>query len=91
MRASPVRRGMAIDTADQVLDLDRVRAELLGQLVQIGVGNLDEARLVDVGDDLDAERLELVGRLVLQLERLGRLVLADLVGRRSSPTASARR
>src|SRR5215470_6907280 len=42
---------------DQVLDLDRVRSELLGELVEVGTRDLLEAALVDVVDDLDADGL----------------------------------
>src|SRR4029077_16001059 len=73
------------DAADQIFDLDGVRAELIGEFVEIRSGDVGEARLVDVGDDLDADRLELAYRLVLELERLGRLVLVDLGGRRLHP------
>src|ERR1700689_475200 len=58
-----------VECADQVLDLLGVRPELLGELVEIGVGNRDEAGLVDVGDDLHADRLQLYLRLVLELDR----------------------
>ena len=78
---SPCRRGRLVDAADQLFDLDGVRAEFSGKLVQIRRGDPDKARLVDVGDDLDADCLELADRLVLQLERLGRLVFVDLGGR----------
>src|SRR5262249_19707919 len=36
---------------DQLLDLRRVRPELAGQPDEVRLGELDEARLVDVGDD----------------------------------------
>src|SRR5437660_986718 len=61
--ATPMRVPFArclLDRPNQLLDLDRVRAELLGEFVEIGSGNLDEARLVDVAHDLDADRLELL-------------------------------
>src|SRR4051812_41223504 len=60
------RKERLVDRPDQVLDLLGMRAKLLGQLVEIGVGNCDKARFVDVADDLDADRLQLVLRLVLE-------------------------
>src|SRR4051812_39520475 len=39
-----------IDRPDQILDLRGVRAELLGELVEIGVGDRRKALLVDVVD-----------------------------------------
>jgi hypothetical protein len=45
---------ISVDRPDQVLDLLGVRAELLGELVEIGIGDFLEARFVDVFDDLDA-------------------------------------
>src|SRR5215475_9323049 len=48
-----------VDRADQVLDLLRMRAELPGELVEIGIGDRGEALLVDVFDHLDAERFQL--------------------------------
>ncbi|MFZ0193865.1 MAG: TRAP transporter substrate-binding protein, partial [Pseudolabrys sp.] len=55
---------------DQILDLDRMGPKLGGQLVEIGIGQLLKAGLVDAGDDLDAERFEFVGRLVLEVDGL---------------------
>src|SRR5450432_1380505 len=74
-----------LDGADQVLDLDRVGPQLLGQAIEVGRRRLREARLVDVGDQLDADRLQLVGRLMLELERLRGLGASDLVGGRRDP------
>ena len=51
----------------------------------IGLLICAEAALVDVLDHLDADLLELRQRLMLKLERDGRLVLADLVGRSLHP------
>src|SRR5258707_8798140 len=39
------------DRADGLLDLRRVRAEILGHLFEIGRCHLDESRLVDAGHD----------------------------------------
>src|SRR5258708_40191799 len=80
-----VRAGWLVDAADQLFDLGGVRTESGGKLVQIRRGDVDKARLVDIGDDLDSDRLELADRLVLQLERLGRLVLVDLGAGRFHP------
>ena len=65
--------------------------ELLGELVLDRLRRLDEAGLVDVLDDLDADLLQLLGRLLLELERVRRLLLADLGGRLLDPAPSARR
>src|ERR1700694_2310270 len=40
---------------DQGLDLVRMRAEFLGKLVEIGIGERSEAPLVDIVDNFDAE------------------------------------
>src|SRR5213079_2373618 len=55
--------------ADELQELDGVRTELRGQLVLDRLRRLDEAGLVDVLDYLHADRLELVGGVLLQLER----------------------
>src|SRR6185369_1066080 len=57
-----------LDRPDEVLDLLGMRTELLGKLVEIGIGDLYEAGLVDVGDDLDADRFQLVLRLMLEFD-----------------------
>src|ERR1700688_2369073 len=54
-----VVRAQSVDRSDQGLDLIRMRTEVLGELVQIGIGDLLKAGLVDIGDDLDAHFLEL--------------------------------
>src|SRR4051812_10648248 len=56
-----------LDVAHHVQDLDRVGAEILGELVLDGLAHRLEARLVDRGDDLDADLLEPRARLVLHL------------------------
>src|SRR5205809_7708504 len=70
-----------LDRADQILDLLGMRAELFGELVEIGIGDRDKAGLIDIGDDLDADRPQLVLRLMLEFDRFRGLGLVDLVGR----------
>src|SRR5438132_2715258 len=67
-----------IDRPDQGLDLVRVRAELLGELVEIGIGDRGKALFVDIVDDLDAERFQLRGCGLFKLKGFGRLFGADL-------------
>src|SRR5438874_1694490 len=65
-RCSCRTRAMAprlLHIAHEPEDLDRVRAELLRQLVLDRRADLLEARLVDLGDDLDAHLLQLGARL----------------------------
>src|ERR1700692_392072 len=69
-----------LDRADQVLDFLGMGPKLPGELVEIGIGDGDEARFVDIGDDLDADRPEFFLRLMLELDRFRRLVPVDLVG-----------
>src|SRR6202521_3344020 len=71
-----------IDRPDQILDFLGMRSELLGELVEIGIGDRGEAGFVDVGHDLHADRFQLLLRLMLKLDRLRRLLLVDLVGGR---------
>src|SRR5260370_38533212 len=66
-------------------DLDRVGAELLSDLILHGRGDADEARLVDVLDELDAHALELLLRLMIDGDGLRRLRLADFVRVRLEP------
>src|SRR4051812_22413701 len=66
----------SVDRPDQALDLVGVRAELLRQLVEVGIGDLLEPRLVG-RNYFDPDRLDLRQRLVLQLERLLRFHRAD--------------
>ncbi len=54
--------------------------ELRGELILDWLRHRDETGLVDVLDDLDADALELLRRLLLELERVRRLLLADLGG-----------
>src|ERR1051326_4256299 len=70
----------SIDRPDQGLDLVGVRAEVLGELVEIGIGDLLKARLVDIGNDLDAHFLELGRGRALQFERALPLLDADVPG-----------
>src|SRR4051812_26638112 len=75
-RCSSETRAMArplLHAAHEPQHLDRVRAEILGDLVLHGCGDLLEARLFDLVDDLHAHLLQLGARLALELERLGRL------------------
>src|SRR6516225_10612941 len=81
MRPSP----RLLHADDQILDLLGMRPEVASELIQIRVGKLLESRFVDVADDLHADGLELVGRLVLELQGLRRLFLVDLVGRHLDP------
>src|SRR3984893_5869787 len=57
-----------IDRPNQVLDFLGVRPELLGELVEIGIGDRGEAGFVDVGHDLHADRFQLLLRLMLKLD-----------------------
>src|SRR5579864_8148967 len=59
---SPSREQRLVNGDDQVLDLHRVWAQLLSELVQIRRGDLDETRFVDVGHDLHAKGLQFCGR-----------------------------
>src|SRR5271169_3394930 len=56
-----------LDVSDELQDLHRTRSELLGQLVLQRLCLLDEARLVDVLDELNADLFEPRHRLVLQV------------------------
>src|SRR2546426_10764519 len=62
---APPRRIISVGLlhrADETEDLDRMRPELLGQLVLDGQGGLHESGLVDLGVDLDADLLKQIGR-----------------------------
>src|SRR4051794_22518851 len=63
-RHSPGRRNQStlIDRPDQVLDLLRMWAELLGELVEQGIRERGKTLLVHILDDLDAKPLQLGGR-----------------------------
>src|SRR5436190_10637227 len=84
-REASLRRGRLLDGVDQVLDLHRMGTKLLREPLLQRRSGADEARLVDVGDDLDADRLQLVRRLMLEVQRFGRLRASDFVGRRRHP------
>src|SRR5262245_20153121 len=58
----------SFNVANELEDLHRVWAELLGELILNGLGIGHEARFVDIFDNLDAHRLELCGRIRLKLE-----------------------
>src|SRR5579883_2279134 len=66
--------------ADELQELDRMWAEVAGDLVLDRLGDLDEAGLVDILHELDTHLLELRHRVVLEAERVGGLELVDLVG-----------
>src|SRR5438445_4289603 len=68
------------DRADRLLDFDRVRPELLGELLEIGRGDLDETGLVDAAHHFHAHRYQLGLGLMLEIERLRGLLAVDLVG-----------
>src|SRR4051812_9677102 len=74
-----------IHSPDQVLDLLGMRPKVLGELVEIGIGYRRKALLVDIGDDLDADRFQLGRRGPFQVESLPRLLLADFIARRQHP------
>src|SRR6266481_1795873 len=74
-----------LEGAGEREDLDLVGAELLGDLILHGGGDTDEARLVDVLDELDAHALELLLRLMIECDGLRGLRLADFVGGRLDP------
>jgi hypothetical protein len=81
-RRRRARQRELFDLADDVDDRDSVGTEVRGQLILDRLRHSDEPGLIDVLDDLDADALELPGRLLLELERVGRLLLADLGGGR---------
>src|ERR1700704_1509712 len=85
------RERALLDGADQVLDLLGVGTEILGKLVEIGIGYRDEARFVDIGYHFHADRLQLVLRLMLELDRFGGLGLVDLIGGGLHPALLFRR
>src|SRR5262249_11603791 len=64
---------------DQILDLQRVRAKFGGEFVEIGICKFLKTGFVDVRDYFDAERPQLVRRLVLQVNGFGRLLAAHLI------------
>src|SRR5215471_14216307 len=76
---------ISVDRPDQVLDLLRVRTELFRELVEIGIGDLLEAGLVDIGDDLHPHLLKLGRRSLLELEAALGLLAADLAPRSLDP------
>src|SRR5215471_14758118 len=64
---------------DQILYLHRVGAKFGGEFIEIGICEFLKTGFVDVGDYFDSKRLQLVRRLVLQIDGFGRLLAADLV------------
>ena len=83
--------GTLFDAADDLDDRDRIRAQLRGELILNRLRYRDETGLVDVLDDLDADALQLLRRLLLELERVRRLLLADLGGGLLDALPSGRR
>src|SRR3954454_11551607 len=75
----------SVDGADQGLDLGGMRAEILGELVEVRVGNLLKSALVDIGHDLDAHFLQLGRGGTLKLESAFRFLQADLPGGAGDP------
>src|SRR6185436_15729111 len=86
--AAPPRRRLLqspeplLHVADQLENLDRMRSQLLGELVLDRRRRRHEAGLVDAFDDLDAHCLETRGGVAFKLEGTRRLDLCDLVSRR---------
>src|SRR6266851_6834053 len=80
-----------LDRANQFHDPGRVRPQFGGEFVEIRLGDLHEAALVDVGDDFDADRGELGLRLLLQLESLGWFDSGDFIRRGLDPRLLFRR
>src|ERR1700722_16007537 len=81
-RTRSARSSIALfDRAADQQDLFGMRAEAFCELILQGFGDLDEARLVDVGDDFDAGFFQPGERLVLERDRLRWLLQTDL-GRR---------
>src|SRR2546428_624702 len=74
-----------LHVANETQDLDRVRAELRGELVLDGQSGLLEAGLVHLVDHLHADLLQLLRGLFLERHRHGRLALGNLVGRLLHP------
>src|SRR5215831_7047908 len=64
---------------DQILDLHRVGAKFGGEFIEIGICEFLKTGFVDVGDYFDSKRLQLVRRLVLQIDGFGRLLAADVI------------
>ena len=62
-----------------------MRPKLLGELVEIGIGQRRKTLLVDILDNLDTKTFQLGGRGLFEFERLGRLLGADLGGCRLHP------
>src|SRR3954453_11401593 len=73
------------DGADQGLDLVGMRAEILGELVEVRVGDLLKSALVDIRDDLHSHFLQLGRGGTLKLESAFRFLQANLPGRTGDP------
>src|ERR1700747_913547 len=74
-----------VERSDQGLDLLGVGPEIVRELVEIGIGDLLEAGLVDVRDDLDADLREPGCCRMLQFEAALRLLRADVARRDRDP------
>ena len=79
-RRAPRLGGQLFHVADQCENLYRIWPEIRRELVLDRLADLREAALVDVLDNLDAHLFELCQCFLLELERDGRLVLADFIG-----------
>src|SRR5215471_2951186 len=79
------------DRPDQILDPLGMRTEIVSELVEVWIGDLLEARLVDVPDDLDAHLLELGTGCMFKVEGALWLLYSDVVGRRQDPLLLLRR
>src|SRR5437660_2692536 len=73
-------RNELLDVPNELEDLHRVRTELLCELILDWLRRFDEARLVDVIDDLHADRLQFFGGILLELQCHHGLGLRDFVG-----------
>src|SRR5262252_3637138 len=73
------------DRPDQILDPLGMRTEIVGELVEVWICNLLEARLVDVPDDLDAHLLELGTGCMFKIEAALGLLDRDVAGGRHDP------
>src|SRR3954454_25388453 len=64
-----VQNACLLHITDELQQLHGMRTELLRELILHGLRSLDEAGLVDVVDDLHADRLQLVRRILFELQR----------------------
>src|SRR6516225_2570470 len=80
-----LRKNSLVYRPDQRLDLVGMRSKFLGELVEIGIGDLLKAGLVHVGDDLHAYLLKLGRRRTLQFECAFGFLQADVSRSRQHP------